>query len=180
MERKILIALTIILFIGFLSWKIFIDSRQATELREVNSSLELSLKKVQSARYAKFNLNLIQKKYQIEKKNLVQKQARFIKKNEMSDVARELSAFAKKYKLKLMDFAPVLDTYFSEMESRKIVTLPINIAVHGRYMEIGKFVENWPQLPFYLIADEIELARVDEKHNLLRGDIKAKLYAWNE
>lgn len=180
MEKRILIILSAVLFVGFLSWKIFIDNNQARQLKKVNSSLELSLKKVQSARYAKLNLDLIQKRYQIEKKNLAKKQARFIKKDEMSDVASELRRFAERYKLKLMDFAPLLDTYFSEMKSGKIITLPINIAVHGNYLKIGKFIENWPQLPFYLIADEIELNRVEKNHNLLRADIRAKLYAWNE
>lgn len=180
MERKILIALIIFIVVGFLGWKIFIDMGQNTKLKEINSSLELSLRKVQSARYAKLNIDLMQKKYQIEKKNLAKKQARFIKKNDMSQVAKELRIFAEKYDLKLMDFAPLLDTYFSEMKSGRIVTLPINIAIHGRYLQIGKFIENWPQLPFYLIADEIEINRLEKNRNLLRAEIKAKLYAWNE
>lgn len=180
MEKRMLIILIIILILGYIGWSIFWDSKQEAKLREVTTELNTSTSKVQAARFAKLNLDQMQKKYAVEKENLSQKQSRFINKNEMSVVAKKLKIFAREYNLKLMDFAPVLDTYFSEMQTGKIVVLPINIALHGKYLDIGKFVEDWPQLPFYLIADEIELVRVVENQTMLRAEIKSKLYAWNE
>jgi len=180
MEKKLFIILSSLLAAGFLSWSIFINSGQEADLAKLEKELQVSSRKVQSARHAKSNLDRMRTQYQKEKKNLAEEQDRFINKNELYDAAQQLKQFAAKYNLILMDFAPVLDTYFSDMTTGKIVTLPINIALHGNYLDIGRFIENWPELPFYLIADEIALKRVDEKENTLRVDIKSKLYAWNE
>ncbi len=180
MEKKLLIGLSLVLAVGFISWSILVDNAQKSELEKFTAQLQESTKRVLSARHAKSNLDQMKTKYQTEKQNLAREQDRFISKDELFDVAKKLKSFAGDYNLKLMDFAPVLDSYFSDMNTGKIITLPINIALHGNYLDIGKFVEDWPELPFYLIADEIEFKRVKENQNLLRADIKVKLYAWNE
>jgi len=180
MEKKLFIGLAVFLAAGFLLWSILLDSPQEAELEKISAQLDESTRKVQIARHAKSNLNRMRSRYQTEKQLLAREQDRFINKDELSKVATKLKSFAGSFNLKLMDFAPVLDTYFSDMNTGRIITLPINVALHGNYLQIGKFVEDWPQLPFYLIADEIEVKRVEANQNLLRADIKSKLYAWNE
>jgi len=180
MEKKIFIGLAAFLGAGLLLWSLLVDGPLDKELKKIDAQLEESTQKVQSARHAKSNLNRMRSRYQAEKLNLARQQDRFINKDDLSTVASELKTFAGGFNLKLMDFAPVLDTYFSDMNTGRIITLPINVALHGNYINAGKFVESWPKLPFYLIADEIEIKRVEENQNLLRADIKAKLYAWNE
>lgn len=180
MEKKIFIVLCCILIFGFLGWRIFIDQRQSEYLDKVNNELQEYIEKLSSARNAKMNLEQVRKTFEVEQKNLARAQGRFINKNDLSAVAQNLNKYADTHKIKLMDFAPVLDKYFSEISDAKIITLPINIAVHGRYLDIGKFIEKWSELPFYLIADEISIYRVGPNQNMLRAEIMAKLYAWNE
>jgi len=180
MGKKIFITLSLSLVLIIGGWILFINHSQGQRLAEVNLQLKIISTKVWNARKAKSSLDLMKTKYEEEQKNLIKEQTRFINKNNLSLVAEKLQIFAKKNNLKLMDFAPLLDSYFSEPKQKKIVTLPINIGINGRYLDIGRFLENLPTLPFYLVADEILLKRVSPKQNILRAEIKAKLYAWNE
>ena len=180
MEKKIFIVLCSILIIGFLGWKIFIDQKQNAYLESLNNELQVNSEKLLAARNAKMNLEQVRKKFEAEQKNLAKAQGRFINKNDLSTVAQNLNKTAKSYDIKMMDFAPVLDKYFSDISSAKIIALPINIAFHGSYLSIGKYIENWSELPFYLIADEISIYRVNPNQNLIRAEIIAKLYTWNE
>ena len=100
--------------------------------------------------------------------------------SQIRETAAELQRFAKTYNLKLMDFSPVLETYFAANPEDKIVSLPIEISVHGTYLDAGKFIENWHQLAFYLIPEEIKIERVDADENQLDVTVMASLYTWNE
>lgn len=180
MEKRIFLILSIALILGFFGWYLFVDLNQQNQLNKVETQLkEISLK-VRKARLAQMNMSTIEQKFKKEKKRLEHVKMRFISRNDLSLVADTLNAFAKKHSLKLMDFSPAFEQYFSEDKQKKISTLPIDISVQGRYLKIGKFIENWPGLPFYIVAEEVTLERVEQQSNLLSAKIKALLYTWNE
>lgn len=180
MERKIFIALISVLVFGYTCWYILIDYANKSELKTVEQELTVITEKVNHARHAQMDYENIQRKYEADQERLVQERTRFVGRNELSEVTRQLQRFAKTYNLKLMDFSPVLETYFAANPEDKIVSLPIEISVHGTYLDAGKFIENWHQLAFYLIPEEIKIERVDADENQLDVTVMASLYTWNE
>jgi len=180
LERKIFIVLISLLVLAYTGWYIIVDYSNTSKLKLVDRELAAITKKLNHARHAQNDYANIQKKYESDQKRLIQERTRFVGKDELSEVTRQLQKFAKDFNLKLMDFSPILETYFAANPEDKIISLPIEIAVHGGYLDAGLFVENWHKLSFYLIPEEIEIERIDPDDNQLDVMITASLYTWNE
>ncbi len=180
MEKKIFLGLTIFIILGYFGWYILVDSVQQDELRQAETQLNAISVKLNKARSAQMNLKSIQKKYEEDQKKLIRERTRFLNKNELSVVTRKLKRFSTKFKIKLLDFSPGLDSYFGVSPEDKIVSLPIDIMVEGYYLNIGKFLEHWNDLPFYMIPNGVELKRAEPDGNILHATISASLYTWNE
>lgn len=180
MERKIFIGLVILFVASFSLWYVMVNYANEKELEKVDQELVVINAKLNSARHAQIDYANIQEKFEEDQKRLQKERTRFVGKGELSDVTYRLKAFAQKYNLKLMDFAPELENYFAASPDDKIVALPIQIGVHGAYMDVGKFIENWHTLPFYLIPEEIKIERENDKSNVLIATVTAALYTWNE
>ena len=180
MERKIFIGIIIVFVVSFSLWYILINYANEIELKKVSQELVVINAKLNNARHAQIDYANIQEKFEKDQERLQKERTRFVGKEELSDVTFRLKKFAQKYNLKLMDFAPELENYFAASPDDKIVALPIEIGVHGAYLDVGKFIENWHTLPFYLIPEEIEIKRENDKSNVLVASVTAALYTWND
>ncbi len=180
MERKIFVGLFALFILSTAAWYIFIDTANSRALKKINQDVDIISAKVKNARHAQMDYSNVQKKYEEDQKRLIQERTRFVNKNDLSDVTYRLQKFAADYQLKLMDFSPELQAYFAASPEDKIVPLPIVISVNGGYLDTGKFLENWYQLPFYLIPEEITIERIEEGGNELKSTTTASLYTWNE
>ncbi len=180
MERRIFLGLLLFLLVGSITWYIFSYQEQLLETQQAETKLQQILTKVRSARLAQSNMKTIEGQFKNQQINLEKERTRFMNKSDISNVTEKLKKFAVEYKVKLMDFAPRFEEYFTENPNMKIIDLPLEITVHGRYADIGRFIENFNQLPFYLIADELTIERVEEESNELKAQIITKLYTWNK
>lgn len=179
-EKKIFVVLVSILVLGFVSWYILINNSAERNLENVNEELSTIVQKVKTAKRAKRNIDNVQDRYELIQKKLEKQKSKFIRRNELSRVTSRMDEMAKEHNLKLVDFAPALENYFAKDKSAVIVTLPLVVTVEGNYIDIGRYLENWYKLPFYITTDEIELNRKKEKNTKLESKISAKLYTWNE
>ncbi len=177
-KRRFFVTLGIYIVLVFL-WYGFIYVPQTERLNQINIELNNIAQKVMMARNAQINLDMMKKRFEEEQKRLEQEQSKFIKRDELGKVTKALSQLANRYNLKLVDFSPGLKNYFEVKEGR-IVPLPLSITLIGRYVQIGKFIEEWNSLPFYLIPQELTLERLDKNGYDLQAVIETKLYTWNE
>lgn len=180
MERKIFIGIVVVFVASFSLWYTMINYANETKLKKVEQELQVINAKLNHARHAQIDYANVQDKFEKDQERLQRERTRFVSKEELSDVTNQLKTFAQKYNLKLMDFSPELENYFAASPDDKIVALPIDIGVHGAYLDVGKFIENWHALPFYLIPEEIKIERENEKSNVLIASITAALYTWND
>ncbi len=180
MEKKIFLSLMLLVIVGYAAWYVFVDMRQQDELNKTELKLKAISTKLNKARSAQLNLTSIEKRFEEEQKRLIQERTRFLNKNELSVVTETLKKMASRYKLKLLDFSPGLDSYFGTNPDDKIVALPIDIVVEGYYLDVGKFLEHWQDLPFYMLPNGLELKRANKNENVLHATINGALYTWNE
>ncbi len=179
MSRKkffLKLALVVSLLIG---WYIFVYMPQLNKLNTIDMKLLEVKNKVQIAQKAKTNLDNIKDKFSKEQNRLEKERSKFVKKEELGKVTKQLQRLARNYNLKLLDFSPNFQDYFKEKEEQ-IIPLPISILVEGRYIQVGKFIEKWEQLPFYLIPESIVIQLKDEKATAVQAAITSNLYTWNE
>ncbi len=179
-ERNVLLILSLVLLVGLGYWSLYVNAQQKKDLENVNSELENIMAKVRNAQLAGENINLLKQRYEEEQKKLHLERQRFVDKNDLSIVTERLKKFAAKYHLQLMDFSPAFENYFTSSKYERIIALPIELGVEGKYLDIGRFIEDWDKLPFYLVADELSIERTEYNPNILKAQVKSLLYTWNE
>jgi Tfp pilus assembly protein PilO len=178
-KGKFSIVLSVLLVTVLIVWFTFFYYPKSIEINRVKSQIKEMRNNLASASQANVDIENIEKKLLNEKNKLEAVKARFVEKDDLASVSRELGNFAKKYNLRLTDFAPVFDEYYSDTTNTTVKALPLAITVKGTYLNIGRFIEDWGNLPFYLEANEISMQRFKPKSNDLEAVISSKLYAWN-
>ncbi len=177
-KRRFYIVLFIYIIFIFI-WYFFINMPQVQNLNQVNLKLNEISQQVSVARRAQINLKQIKQRFQKEQEQLQQEKEKFIRKDQLSKVTQELRKLAEKYNLKMTDFSPGFNDYFDK-QKKTIVPLPISISFIGRYLQIGKFLESWSTLPFYLVPQEVTLQKLDKNGYDIQAIVEAKLYTWND
>lgn len=179
LRRKFSIVLSILLLAVLILWFVFLYYPQSIEINQVKSRIKEIRNNLASASQATVDIENIEKKLQMEKNKLEDVKGRFVNKDDLAKVSKQIGDFAKNYNLKLTDFAPVFEDYFADTSNTDIKELPLAISVSGKYLDIGRFIENWEKLPFYLEAKQISIQRISPVSNILEATISSKLYSWN-
>ena len=177
-KKRFFIKILVVISLIFI-WYYFIYVPQLNTLSKLETSLLEYGNKVHMAQNAKVNLINIRKRYQIVQNRLEEERAKFVRKKDLGTVTKTLQKLAREYNLKLVDFSPGFRDYF-EKQNEQIIPLPLSITLVGRYLAIGKFIEAWMNLPFYLIPESIILEKLDKNGYDIQAVIEAKLYTWNE
>ena len=177
-KRRFFIKLMLVIFLCFM-WYYFIYIPQIDTLAKLETQLMDFNSKVHMAQTAKVNLVNMRNRYQTEQDRLQKEKSKFVRKQDLGKVAKALQELAKKYDLKLVDFSPGFRDYF-EKQDEKIIPLPLSVTLVGRYLSIGRFLEEWENLPFYLIPVSIILEKLDKNGYDIQAVIESKLYTWND
>lgn len=178
-RREVFITLVVLLFGGLLLWFVFLYQPQKLEAEQLENQLKAVRNKLKNANRANLDIQNVETKLLEEQKGLETIKTRFIEKAELAKVSEKMREVSKQYKLKMTDFAPVLENYFADTISAKISDLPLMITVQGKYLDVGQFIENWKNLPFYITPEEISITRIKSQSNDLETKIMCKIYAWN-
>jgi Tfp pilus assembly protein PilO len=105
--------------------------------------------------------------------------AHFVHRENLSELIEKISRRSRDYNLEILDFSPVIDSYFSNSEEGIIKILPLAVTVKGQYLQIGKFIENFDKLDFYLIPQKILIEVLNSEKNILSATVTCNLYTWN-
>ena len=179
LKGKFTVVLTVFLLAVLSVWFILFYYPKSVQINQIKSRIKEIRNELVSASRANVDLENVEKKLLDERNKLEEVKARFVEKDELASVSKKLGDFAKDYNLRLTDFAPVFDDYFADTSKTVIKALPLAITVTGAYLDIGRFIENWENLPFYLEADAISIQRLTPVSNNLEATISSKLYSWN-
>ncbi len=168
---------SIILYLAV--WYNFVYLNQVDRINHLDLQLAEMRNKVNMASSAKTNLEKVRSKFKLEQDRLDEERAKFVQRKDLGKVTLKIQSLARKYDLKLVDFSPGFKDYFTQKEE-KIIPLPLTITLVGRYIKIGKFVEEWEHLPFYLVPQAIIMERLDKNGYDVQAVIDSKLYTWND
>lgn len=161
-------------------WFVFFYYPKRVEIDKIKLDIKEMRHDLATASQANVDIEKIEGKFLQEQKSLEEVRSRFVEKDDLAKVSRKIEEFARGYNLRLTDFAPVFEDYFADTSKGAIKALPLAITVRGRYLDIGKFIENWENLPFYLEPKGIMIQRVTPFTNDLKAIISSQLYSWNK
>jgi len=179
LRKRFSYILSAVLLAVLVGWFIFFYYPESIEINKIELRIKAMHKELASANQANVDLENIENKLLKERKRLEEVRSKFVEKDDLTSVSKKMEDFAKKNNLRMIDFAPVFEDYFADTSKTVIKELPLAITVRGRYLDIGRFVENWENLPFYLRAEEISIQRFTDSSNDLKATISSKLYSWN-
>lgn len=179
MDRRNFIVLFIVLVSGMIGWYSFVYVSLDKELQDVSNQLNELTLKVGQARRAEYDIRHIESRLSKEKLSLEQEKNRFIRKGDLSAVTEKMRQLAQKHDITVLDFSPSFENYFENNLDTKITALPIDITISGKYLDIGKYMEDWDSLQFYIFPSAILIETLGKESNLLKAKISTKLYIWN-
>ncbi len=178
--QRVFLILTLLLITGsvcgylFLYKPITIDlESKKTEYLDLNSRLK-------NAQQAKVSMQGITTRLQQAEDRLKETKSHFIRRTQLSEVTTALTRLAKKHNVRVKDFSPVLDTYFDDNGPQQIRPLTTFIIVTGSFLNVGRFIENWSDLEFYMVPDKVIFEKLDPASNDLTVTITTRLFTWNE
>jgi Tfp pilus assembly protein PilO len=180
MQKKIFIIQLVALILVGAGWYFLWFERQEKKLLSEQGKLEQISDKLKNARNANINIRHIEEKFKEQQARLDQEKSKFIRKDQLTIVTSSMNSFAGQYDVRLMDFTSTDENFMLSGQTTKVIALPIMITVHGDFINIGRYIENWPTLPFYVIPEMITISRLQEGQNLLQAQISARLYTWND
>ncbi len=177
--QKVFLVLFLILVVGGVGWYVFLYqpiSLQAENLKLEYQNLSEKLEKAQNAR---LNLKKIAEQLELSRQQLREVQNRFITQEDLSRVADDLKRLAQKHGIELKDFTPLLKAYFNRSKEGKISPLPIVLLVEGRYLAVGRYLEDWENFDYYLVPKQISIEKMNPESNQLTVTIFCDLYIRN-
>jgi Tfp pilus assembly protein PilO len=179
LRKRFSYILSIVLFAVLVVWFVFLYYPKSIEIQKTKLKIKEMRHELASASQANVDIQNIENRLLEEGKSLEEVRSKFVEKDDLASVSRKIEDFARKYDLRLIDFAPVFEDYFADTSKTIIKALPLAITVRGRYLDVGKFIENWEQLPFYLEPKGIVIQRLAANSNDLKATITSELYSWN-
>ncbi len=177
--KKLFFILATLFTASVVLWYVFLYRPNSQRIQVLDSQLKQTFAQLKSANHAKVDMKNIELRLEKEKKNLENLKKRFVDKNNLTEVTITMKHFASRYGLELVDFAPVLENYFSQNPKSRVLPLPLAITIKGDYIQMGRFIEDWQKLPFFIIPEEIVVEKPDENKNDLQAVVTGKLYCWN-
>lgn len=160
-------------------WYVFVYQPLTLEASQLRLKLNAADNKLNNAQKAKQDLSGVEirlKESQAELQNVKQK---ILDRDELGMVANELRSSARKFNIRINDFTPVLSAYFASTGNAKVKPLPIEITVTGRYLNIGRFIDNLKKMQFFLIPENIQMKKAGRYSNDIETKISCSLYTWN-
>jgi len=153
-------------------------SPKAEEQLKIKDQLKATMQKFNKAKMALSDLNNAEKILEKQKSELDRINGRIIESDQLSKITIKIRNFTHDYNLKLIDFTPIFEQYFADTTNNPIKALPFSVTVKGKFLDLGRYLENWENRDFFMIPDEIFVKELNPSTNELEAKITGSLYAW--
>lgn len=159
-----------------IAWYFLLAVPLSNRASDYEKQLKSIHEKLRGAQRAERQLKTMSRQLEEKTQELEKIKSRFVDRKNLSKVTQSLKKTAEKFDLEVTDFSPVLDVYFNQTETGAVKPLPIAITVVGRYLKIGRFIEQLKDMDYYLIPQDCVIERFDPESNDLLATITCNLY----
>jgi Tfp pilus assembly protein PilO len=98
--------------------------------------------------------------------------------DQLLTILRELAKIGERYNITFLEITPPgLDTMLQiETQDKPIRPVPFQIVLQGRYIDIGNYVENLVQFPYFVKIPEFEITGKEEIRPAVEARLLVNLY----
>lgn len=178
LNRNIFIVIILCCFLLISGFFVFIYNPKEEEQQNIKQALIETESKFHAATRAVNDLEKINILLAEQQESVNQTNSRFIRNEELSTVTVNIRNVTRVNNLKLVDFTPLFKNYFADTSTAAIKALPFSITVKGRFLDVGKFIDSWENLDFYMVPDEIFVQKPSNRSSEIEANITGRLYAW--
>ncbi|NOX38453.1 MAG: hypothetical protein GXO78_13045 [Calditrichaeota bacterium] len=102
---------------------------------------------------------------------------RFLTVREFPRVLRETAALATPLGLQIFSADPDIESFEAIVEdTARVKPLYMMWRLRGSYLQIGKFLQAWENLPFYQMPVAVEIQRLEKKPRVLEARIRSRVF----
>jgi len=177
-SKKLFIFLVVFFLCALVGATLFFLGPKFEQINSLKSQLNMTTDKFKNATHAKNDVKHVQKILKESEKKLESIKGHFIRRDELRSVTQKLKEQTKKFDLSFDEFTPIFTAYIENKFKGQVKALPFSISVSGNYFKIGKFLDSWQRLPFYMFSDEIYLLKRNRHGDVITANISGRLYAW--
>ncbi len=176
--KNIFVILALMIVLGIGGTIMFILNPKSDQINRLQSKLDITTSKFENATHAKNEVAHVREKLQQTNDQLANIRAHFIRRENLRDVTDALKVQTRKYNLSFDEFTPIFKAYLQDKSKGPMKALPFSISITGNYFKIGKFLDSWKAMPFFIFPDEIYLTKMEKRSDRLKANISGRLYAW--
>ncbi|RMH65716.1 MAG: hypothetical protein D6677_01805 [Calditrichaeota bacterium] len=148
--------------------------------QQSRQKLSAQKKKYFNASHARKDIDRQRQLYQKHHQKLDSVKQRFINRDALSEITQKIKRQAETYHLELVDFTPIFKVYFADTSTKAVKPLPFSMVLSGHFLDVGKFLDTWPEMSFYITAHQLFMDKAESKSNRVEAEITGMLYAWRE
>ncbi|MFZ0388918.1 MAG: type 4a pilus biogenesis protein PilO [Calditrichia bacterium] len=178
-SRKWFLIIVVTFVISSVLWFTFYKQPLNLELKKTRLHFAEVTNKLRVAQRAKQDLELIRQRRERVQDDLTKIENRIIQQDNLVELTAVLQEKAAQNSLEIYDFTPVLESYFSSEGNEKVKALPVMISLRGRYLNIGRFLDDFSRFDYFLIPREIVLEKLNPGDNDVTATVTTSLYTWN-
>jgi Tfp pilus assembly protein PilO len=178
-ERRILLggliglaALTVIAIVALYIPNIAKRNKNIAQVKQLD-------KEIKELREMTAGIEALKRKVVESEKEVAEFNARVAKYDSLYYLIQEITADGKNnYKLEFIDVRPPgKDTLLLNHATTPLVGVPYQFTVRGRYLDIGRFVENLDKFRYFVRVPEFEITGQDEIRPFVEARLLINLYA---
>lgn len=178
-ERRILLggliglaALTVVAIVALYIPNIAKRNKNIAEVNRLD-------KEIKDLREMTAGLEALKRKVVESEKEVAEFNARVAKYDSLYSLIQEITTDGKNnYKLEFSEIRPPgKDTLLLNHATTPLVGVPYQFTVRGRYLDIGRFVENLDQFRYFVRVPEFEVVGKDEIRPFVEARLLINLYA---
>ncbi len=178
--KNLFILLSVFIIVSTAGFVMAIMSPKMAKIDKLETDLKVTTDKFQNATNAKNDVEHVRGRLKETELELATIKAHFIERKQLREVTEKIKTQTKKYSLSFDEFTPIFKAYSQNQSNGNVKALPFSIAVSGSYIMIGKFLDSWSELPFYMYPDELYLSQGNGRSNVLKANISGRLYVWSK
>jgi len=180
-KQELAVSAGVMLF-GVVLWYLILYQPVTSRTSELKAQVDSQEDSLEAVRKYKLNVAALQLKINDLEKQTKEWDGRFPERTEIVSLATQILNFSSKHNLELIEMKPSLYELYAlekagaHMSGRYVMQLPITTRFQGRFLDLGKMLEDITTLPFNMTIADVSLSSAPKHYPML--DIKLRLFLY--
>ena len=144
---------------------------------ELQTEVNALITQLSEARKRMDKINTLRAELQQLSAEILALESRYVKEEDLLPAINELAEIAKSKGIEVLDIQP---PDISLIQNRNVKKLPVNLMFRGRFLTIGRFLEELKDFRYFVTIEEIEIITEPDIYPEVLANVTLSLYRYLE